>query len=85
MNKVWNLILLLLCICSSAKCVQLENLCSADRFDYKKLDVNSFYRIRQQITFDPINNYLVSDSVKCNPEDFKNHTNYLQAQRLRDE
>lgn len=84
MNKVSKLILLF-CVCYSANCVQLENLCPADRFEYKLLDVNSFHRIRQNVTFKSISDYLVNDSVKCDPNDFRNHSNYQQAAKLKDE
>ena len=44
------LVFLVLCI-ASASCVELENVCSPDHFEYDGVLVNAFYRERWNIPF----------------------------------
>ena len=88
MNKFSTLILFF-CLCSttirSANGVHLENLCAADRFEYKKVEVNSFHRIGQNVTFEPMSHYLVGDSVQCDPNGFKHRQNYLNVLKIKEQ
>ena len=65
--------------------MHLENLCPEDRFEYKLVEVNSFHRVRRNVTFERIGSYLAGDSFKCDPNDFKNRTNYLNALKLKED
>lgn len=69
---------------ASAHCVELENLCSSDFFVYKGVLVNAFHRINQSVTLHSLNYYLANE-VRCDAEQFKNRTNYLEILRIRDE
>ena len=69
---------------ASAHAVELENLCSSDFFLYKGVLVNAFHRINQSVTFQPKEFYLAT-KVRCDAEQFKNRTNYLEVLRIRDE
>ena len=80
MNKF--LVLAVLCI-ASASCVELENLCSSDSFDYKGVQVNAFYRVQQNITFESLSHYLIDDTIKCDPSEFKNKTNLLETLKIK--
>ena len=80
MNKF--LVLAVLCI-ASASCVELENLCSSDSFDYKGVQVNAFYRVQQNITFGSLRYYLIDDTIKCDPSEFFNKTNPLKALNMK--
>ena len=82
MKKV--LILAILCI-ASAGCVELENICSDVSFKYYAELVNAIHRVRWNVTFQPLQQYLINDSVKCDQAEFKNKTNYLEALRIKQE
>ena len=78
------LILAMLCVASVA-CVKLENICSDDSFEYKGVLVNAFHRVKLNITFQPLSFYLINDSVKCDPAEFKNKANFLKALKTKHE
>ena len=82
MNKF--LVLAVLCI-ASASCVELENLCSSDSFDYKGVQVNAFYRVQQNITFESLNHYLIDDTIKCDPSEFIYKTNLEPALKFKNQ
>ena len=78
-------VLAMLCIVS-INCVELENICSSDTFvydgEYDDVLVNSFHRVRLNITFRPLSYYLIPDDIKCDLGRFENKSNYyagLQA------
>ena len=82
MNKI--LFLTTLCV-ASVCCVELENLCSADAFEYKGVLVNAFHRVPQNVQFEPLAYYLINQTVKCDYFEFQNKRNYwetLKAKRL---
>ena len=76
------LLLTLLCV-ASASCVELENICSSDSFEYNGLLVNAFHRVQQNVTFEPLLHYLINGSVKCDFSEFFNKTNYWEALDLK--
>lgn len=78
MNKVLSFVLVL-CICATARSVELQNICSHDTFKYQNLLVNAFHRVSQSFTFEPIRYYMLNDSVVCNKSDFKNPVNFLEV------
>lgn len=80
MNRI--LLLAMLCI-ASASCVELENLCSSDAFEYNGVLVNAFHRLQQNVTFEPLSFYLINDTVKCDFFKFKNKTNFWEALRFK--
>lgn len=82
MNRI--LLLAMLCVASSS-CVELENLCSSDSFEYKGVLVNAFHKVQWNVTFGPLNDYLINDTVKCNPAEFENKTNLEETLRLKNE
>ena len=79
MNK---LLLLALCV-ASVSCVELENLCSSDTFEYKGVLVNAFHRVQSNVTFQLLSHYLINDTVRCDLSEFKNKTNFQEALRLK--
>ena len=72
MNKV--LLLTTLCVASVA-CVELENICSSDSFEFEVL-VNSFYRVQRNVTYYPLLHYLIHDGVRCDPFEYKDQANF---------
>ena len=80
MNKF--LVLAVLCI-ASASCVKLENLCSSDSFDYNGVEVNAFYRVRQNITFESLSHYLIDHAVTCDSSEFINKTNLFETLKIK--
>ena len=80
---------MMLCI-ASARCVELENICSSDSFIYKTswsedpgILVNAFHKVQKNITFQPIGHYLINDTVKCDFFEFKNKTNFWEALKIK--
>ena len=45
------LISLILCVISSVDSLKLGNLCKNDIFEYKGIEVNSFYKTPQQVSW----------------------------------
>ena len=80
MNKF--LVLAVLCI-ASASCVELENLCSSDSFHWLGVQVNAFYRVPQNITFESLSHYLIDHAVTCDPSEFKNKTNLFETLKFK--
>ena len=80
MNKL--LVFLVLCI-ASASCVELENLCSSDHFEYNGVLVNSFYKSRLNVTFPSLSYYLINSSITCDRSEFVNKTNFLEAIKIK--
>ena len=80
MSKLF--VFLVLCI-ASASCVELENLCSSDHFEYNGTLVNSFYKERWNITFPSLSHCLINSSVTCDRSEFVNKTNYLEVLRIK--
>ena len=76
-------VLAVFCV-ASASCVELENLCIYDIFDYNGITVNAFRRVNQSVTFEPMNYYLVN-KLRCAVEQFKNRTNFLEVLRIQGE
>ena len=76
------LILAMLCVASVA-CVKLENICSADTFQYKGVLVNAVYRVQTNVTFQPISLYMINDSVKCDPAEFEVKRRFVEALTLK--
>lgn len=79
MNKF---LVLVLCV-ASASCVELEHLCSSDRFDYEGLTVNAFHRVQHKVTFQSLRHYLIDHAITCDQSEFENQTNYWEVLRLR--
>ena len=48
------LIVLILCVSSSVGSLKLENICKQYVFEYNGLEVNSFYKIPQHVSLDPL-------------------------------
>ena len=82
MNRI--LLLAMLCV-ASGSCVKLENICSHDSFEYKGLLVNAFYKVQWNVTFGLLDDYLINDTIKCNPAQFSNKTNLEETLRLKNE
>ena len=80
MNKL--LVFLVLCI-AWVSCVELENLCSSDTFEYNGVLVNSFYKSSMNITFPGLKRYLINHTIICDRSDFVNTTNYYEILRIR--
>ena len=76
------LVFLVLCV-ASASCVELENICSAGRFEYKDVVVNAFYRVQRNVQFQSLRHYLVDHAIICDPSEFQNKTNYWSTLRIR--
>ena len=76
MEKV--LILAMLCIASTG-CVELENICSGDSFEYEGVQVNAIHRVRFNVTLQPYRKSLINDSINCDPTEFKNKSNFWEA------
>lgn len=68
---------------TAVSCVKLENLCASDTFVYKGVQVNSFQRLRLNVTFKPLQFYLIKPDITCDPNEFKNETNYFEALKLK--
>ena len=75
-------VFLMLCI-ASVSCVELENLCSSDHFEYNGVLVNAFYRNQSSIVFPSLSQYLINSSITCDPSEFVNKTNYDVALRIK--
>lgn len=76
------LVFLVLCV-ATANCVELENICSADHFEYADVKVNAFYRVKQNVTFESLAHYLIDRSITCDPTEFRNKSNLLEALKVR--
>ena len=74
----------MLCV-ASASCVELENICSSDTFVYKDTQVNAFYKVRQNITFQPLNFFLIDPTVTCDQSEFENKTNFFEALKIKNQ
>ena len=82
MNRI--LLLAMLCV-ASGSCVELKNICSSDSFEYKGVLVNAFHKVQWNLTFGSLNDYLINDTVKCDPAEFKNKTDVEEALRLKND
>ena len=71
-----------LCI-ASASCVELENLCSSDHFEYDGVLVNAFYKSPMNVTFPGLSHYLINSSVTCDRSEFVNRTNFRTALKIK--
>lgn len=81
MNKF--LVVFLLCIASTSGLL-LENICSSSSFEYNGIVlVNAFHRIAQNVTFEPLKNVLVPSSITCDPGQFQDKANHLEALRIK--
>ena len=80
MSKLF--VFLVLCI-ASANCVELENLCSTDHFDYDGVLVNAFYKSPMNVTFPGLSHYLINNSVACDRSEFVNKTNFLEVLKIK--
>ena len=76
MNRI--LVLAMLCV-ASAHCVELENLCSSDTFEYNGVLVNAFHRVQWNVTFESLSHYLINDTVKCDIAEFQNKTEFWET------
>ena len=65
--------------------VELENICSGDSFKVDGVLVNAFHRVRWNLTSEPLNHYLISDAVNCDPAEFKNKENFWEALKIKRE
>lgn len=72
----------MLCV-ASTNCVELENLCSSDTFEYAGILVNAFHRVQRNVTFKSLSHYLIKDSVKCDFFEFENKTNFWEALKIK--
>ena len=79
-----QLLVFLVLSIASASCVELENLCSSDHFQYNGTLVNAFYRNRQSIVFPSLNYFLINNSIPCDSSEFVNKTNHKIALEIRD-
>ena len=77
-----TLLLAILCV-ASVSSVELEKLCSSDVFEYKGVLVNAFHRVQWNVTLEPLSRYLVNDSVRCDPTQFQNQSNFWEALRIK--
>ena len=82
MNRI--LLFAMLCVALS-RCLELENLCSSDSFEHKGVLVNAFHKVQWNVTFGSLGDYLINDTVKCNPAEFKDKTNLEETLRLKKE
>ena len=80
MNRI--LLLVLLCV-ASATCVELENLCAFDAFEYKGMQVNAFQRVQWNVTFESLSHYLINETIKCDLNEFKNKANYWEVLKIK--
>lgn len=72
MNQL-SISILLVASIGLAICVPLENLCAIETlFYYKNLTVNGFYRVPQNVTFPPIEYFLIPPKADCVPSQFHN-------------
>lgn len=77
MNKLLVLLVLYL---ASVNCVELENICSPDAFDFDSKKVNAFHRVVQRVGFQGLRHYLISDiTILCDPTEFRYKNNYWEA------
>ena len=82
MNKF--LLFAVFCV-AAANCVELENLCSSDAFEYEGVLVNAFHRVQWNTTFQSLLHYLINNTVWCDLDQFQNKTNFLEAYKLKRE
>lgn len=68
---------------TAASCVELENLCDSETFDYKGVRVNSFQRLLLNFTFESLEFYLVKPTLTCDPSQFQNKTNFWEILKLK--
>ena len=76
MNKL--LVLLLAGCCYSVSGIKLENICANETFGYQGYKVNSFYRLKQNLTLGRISDYLLDRSVTCDLKDFNENKTALK-------
>lgn len=72
----------------SVSCVELEDICRGyfGHFKYNGILVNSFHRVKgQHITLQPLKYYLINDTIKCDPAEFKKKENFLTALKFKNE
>ena len=84
MNLKMNKLLVMLCI-ASVNCVVLQNLCSSHHFVCKGMKVNAFHVVPQNVTFKSLNDYLINDTITCDPSEFKDKANYWKVLRIKNE
>lgn len=82
------LVFLVILCASSASTLHLEAICPVnsflrDGFLYEGVRVNSFHRVRQNVTFEPLSYFLVDHRIICNPFEFRNKDNHLEALKAR--
>ena len=82
MNRV--LLLAMLCV-AFGSCLELQNICSSDIFEFNEHLVNAFYKVQWNVTFGTLGDYLINDTVKCNPDEFRNKQILEKALRYKDE
>lgn len=63
--------------CSTVSCLELENICANETKVYKGIVVNSFYRIKQNLTLGPIKQFLVGNSIRCDLNEFNQNKTAL--------
>ena len=77
------LVFAVLCV-ATVSCLEVENICTyRGLFDYNGLRVNTFHRVQWNMTFESLSHYLINDSVKCDPAEFKNKTCFWEALKLK--
>ena len=81
--KTTKIVLLAMLCVASASCVELENICPSDTFKFREVLVNAFHRVEGSVTFRPMTNFLVDDSVKCDFFEFKNKENFWGALKIK--
>lgn len=83
MTKI--LVVLMILCASSASALLLEDICRANHFLYLDIWVNAFHRVQQNVTYEPLIYYLVDRSITCDPFEFVNRSNHLEALRARNQ
>lgn len=84
MATFWTFLLFVLLL-GIANCVELESLCASDTFVYKGYRVNSFQRLRLNVTYEALEHYLIKSNVTCDPSQFKNKTNFIETLKLKNQ
>ena len=60
MNKSL-IVIAILCTGLSVNCVQVENLCQSDVWTYKYFNVNSVYKLQQNLSMIAVNNFAIDE------------------------
>lgn len=68
---------------ASANCLELENICLSDTFEFNDFPVNAIHRLQGNLTFESLSHFLIDDTVKCVFFQFKNRTNFWETIKIK--